>query len=373
MNSKEKMKKNVIRLVALALALLIIIGLFATFAKSPNTGFDYSKGLTDKGFFKDVKAQECVTLPDYKSYTMPKDKTVATEEEFVEQINAIKANFTTQEKDVDTNRAVVDGDVVNIDYVGKIDGKEFEGGSTQGKGSDVKIGTKDFIPGFLEQIVGHKPSETFDINVKFPEDYHMEDLKGKDAVFTITVNHYYKDIVPEITDEFVEKNLGNFYKTVAELEVGLKDKIIQSKTKNYVWDKLMKETEVTTYPESVMNYEKEYSKEYIEKSAMQYGMTTEDFVKLIGVESVDRYLESMNDEIKQTVKAYITVQAICEKDGIEVTDEDIVEYFKEFYGTEDYKPFENVYGKPYLKLSVLREKMIDTIIKDMKVVETPVE
>lgn len=373
MNSKEKMKKNVTRLVALALAFLIIIGLFASFAKSPNAGFDYSEGLTDKGFFEDVNAQECVTLPDYKSYTMPKDKTVATEEEITEQIDAIKANFTTQEKDVDTDRAVVDGDIVNIDYVGKIDGKEFEGGTTNGKGSDVKIGSKDFIPGFLEQIVGHKPGETFDIDVKFPEDYHMEELKGKDAVFTITVNHYYKDIVPEITDEFVEKNLGNFYKTVEELEAGLEDKIIQSKTKNYVWDKLLKETEVTTYPESMIAYEKEYSKAYVEKAAAQYGMTAEDFVKLVGMESVERYLESMTDDIKETVKAYLTVQAICEKDGIEVTDEDITEYFKEFYGTEDYKPFENVYGKPYLKLSVLREKMIDTIIEDMEVVETPAE
>ena len=89
-----------------------------------------------------------------------------------------------------TDRAVKDGDTLNIDYVGTVDGVAFEGGSTDGKGTQVTIGVTSYIDDFLEQLIGHRPGETFDIEVTFPDPYENNpDLAGKDAVFTVTVNH----------------------------------------------------------------------------------------------------------------------------------------------------------------------------------------
>ena len=197
MNSKAKFKKNLTRIVCLVLAGVMLLGSFAYFTLDKSALYSYSDGLTDDGFFKGVTALDNVVLPDYKAYTMPEDLTVATEAEIKAKIEEIKSTFATSEKDVDTERAVVNGDYINIDYVGKIDGVEFEGGSTQGAGSDVTIGSKTFIDGFEDQIIGHKAGETFDITVTFPEDYGNADLAGKEAVFTITVNHYYKTILQD--------------------------------------------------------------------------------------------------------------------------------------------------------------------------------
>ncbi|MGI6117648.1 MAG: FKBP-type peptidyl-prolyl cis-trans isomerase [Bilifractor sp.] len=88
--------------------------------------------------------------------------------------------------------AVEDGDKVNIDYTGYLDGEEFEGGSTEGNGTDLEIGSNTYIDGFEEGIIGHKTGETFDLNLTFPEDYGQSDLAGKDVTFTVTINGIYK-------------------------------------------------------------------------------------------------------------------------------------------------------------------------------------
>ena len=378
MNSKSKTQKNVIKLVAFVLAALMIIGLLATFTQgsAPAPMFDYSKGLTEEGFFEGVNAQESVKLPDYEAYTMPKDKTIASEDELKTRFEVIKSDFTTEEKDVDTERAIKDGDRVNIDYVGKTDGKEFEGGSTNGKGTDVTLGVTQYIPGFLEQLVGHKPGETFDIDVKFPDDYHMEDLKGKDAVFTITVNHYYKPVVPEITDEFVEKNFNGQYKTVDELTKALAEQIVKTDTVNYMLDKLFEESEVLEYPEVMMTYETELAKLAVAQQAAQLGMTAEDFVKLVGVESLDAYVESVKPQIKEKVKMNLIIQAIAEKEGMSISEDDIMAHFEKLFADfkkEDYKAFKDIYGVPYIKLAVMHDKVIENIVAGMEVVDAPAE
>lgn len=369
MNSKTKMHKNVTRLVALFLAALLIIGLLAYFTTgSSKPAFDYSKGLTEEGFFKDVNAQENITLPDYASYKMPADRTTATEEEVEAEIEKIKANFTKEEKDVDTERAIVDGDRVNIDFTGKIDGTEFEGGSTLGQGSDVYVGSGQLIPGFEEQLIGHKPGEEFDINVTFPEDYkNNEELSGKDAVFTIKVNHYYKAIVPEITDEFVKENLGNYYESVDDMKTKIAEEIVVAKQKDFVVNNLINDSEVLKYPESMMEYVKNARIAYVEQTAAQYGMTGEQFVKAVGVNTMDEYIESIKEDIKNGVKVYLVMQAVAEKENIRVEKDDIKAYFKQYFGTEDYSMFEQAYGMPYIKLSVLSEKVTNMLIENMEV------
>ena len=92
----------------------------------------------------------------------------------------------------DMSLTVVDGDTVNIDYVGTVDGVEFDGGSTQGMGTDLVIGSGSYIDDFEDQLIGAHPGETVEVNVTFPDDYYSTDLAGKDAVFTVTINGIYE-------------------------------------------------------------------------------------------------------------------------------------------------------------------------------------
>lgn len=369
MNSKAKMKKNLTRLVCLVLAAIMIIGCFAYFTMEEVETYDYSAGLTEEGFFEGVTALDNVVLPDYHSYTIPEEATVATEDEIKSKIDAeIMAAYVTQEKDTDADRVVADGDSINIDFVGKIDGVEFEGGSTDGVGSDVVIGSGRFIDGFEDQIIGHKAGETFDITVTFPEDYGNEELKGKEAVFTITVNHIYKTIIPELTEDFVKENLSEYYESVADLKAQVAESIVDADTKNHIWGKLMSETTVTSYPQQIHDYEVETRKANIRVSAAQYNMEVEKFLPLIGFETMDDYIEYNAEAIKEYEKVYLTVQAVAEKEGWKVTEDDMKAYFDKMFGSEDYSDLEKVYGKPYLKSIVIRDIILENLVENAEVV-----
>ena len=374
MNSKAKMKKNLVRLVCLVLAGIMLLGCFAAFTmEEVEPAHDYSAGLTEEGFFEGVTALDNVVLPDYTAYTIPEEATVATEDEINAKIEEIKSSFATNEKDVDTSREVKDGDYINIDYLGKIDGVAFEGGSTDGKGSDVTIGSGRFIPGFEDQIIGHKPGETFDITVTFPEDYGKEELNGKEAVFTITVNHFYKAVLPEITDDFIAENLKDYYKDVADMKAQIAEDIVDADTKNFVWGKLMEETTVTTYPPQIHDYEVAARKANIELNASQWQLDVDTFLSYYGYESMDAYIEDMADDIKDYEKVYLTVQAVAEKEGWKVTEDDMKAYFDKMFGTEDYSEYVSVYGEPYLKSIVMRDIMLTKLVEMAEVVPSTAE
>ena len=374
MNSKAKMKKNLVRLVCLVLAGIMLLGCFAAFTmEEVEPAHDYSAGLTEEGFFEGVTALDNVVLPDYTAYTIPEEATIATEDEINAKIEEIKSSFATNEKDVDTSREVKDGDYINIDYLGKIDGVAFEGGSTDGKGSDVTIGSGRFIPGFEDQIIGHKPGETFDITVTFPEDYGNEELNGKEAVFTITVNHFYKAVLPEITDDFIAENLKDYYKDVADMKAQIAADIVDADTKNFVWGKLMEETTVTTYPQQIHDYEVAARKANIELNASQWQLDVDTFLSYYGYESMDAYIEDMADDIKDYEKVYLTVQAVAEKEGWKVTEDDMKAYFDKMFGTEDYSEYVSVYGEPYLKSIVMRDIMLTKLVEMAEVVPSTAE
>lgn len=123
------------------------------------------------------------------------DSSTTETEEAVESTEAVTDNVETDGNGliIDESVAVEDGDTVNIDYVGSIDGVEFSGGNTQGAGADLTIGSGTYIDDFEEQLIGHYIGETVEVNVTFPENYGNEDLNGKDAVFEVTINGIYQE------------------------------------------------------------------------------------------------------------------------------------------------------------------------------------
>ena len=167
------------------------------------SSYNLSEYFDDNGFFKDIKSSDYVTLPDYKSIVVPKENYTPTEADIENEIKQLLASYSTT-KEVKEG-VVADGDTLNIDYVGSIDGVEFEGGSTGGNGTEVTIGVTQYIDDFLQQLIGHEVGENFDIEVTFPENYGKEELNGKDAVFNITINSIIETIVPELTDKFCKE------------------------------------------------------------------------------------------------------------------------------------------------------------------------
>jgi len=348
------------------ISFIVIIAVIA-FAAYPvikeNRGFSYSYGLDKNGFWKGVKALKHVSLPKYEGISIPKDVHEISEEEIQEEIDYILSSFATENQIKD--RAVQDGDTVNIDYVGSIDGVEFEGGSTGGNGTNVTIGVTKYIDDFLEQLIGHMPGETINVEVTFPEDYGVEELNGKDAVFVTTINYIVETVTPELTDEFVAENLASIYKwnNIAEMKEGIKKELQTSAIRNYVQDYIVENSTVTSMPKILLKYQEEALVANYRENAKYYNMKLNDFLKTFaGVSSVSELLEKYKDQNTEIANYNIAIQAIAEDSGISVTEDQLRKYFSENLGTEDYSMYEEVFGLPYLKFTVLQELVLDNII-----------
>ena len=164
---------------------------------------DANAGLTADGRIDGVDVLSLVTLANYENISVPADEVSATEEEVDNTINATLTSH--RELSTDAALEIADGDTVNIDFVGTVDGVEFEGGNSGGSGYDLTIGSGSFIDNFEEQLIGHKPGEEVTVNVTFPEGY-SDELGGKEASFAVTVNGIM--VTPELTDAFVVENFA---------------------------------------------------------------------------------------------------------------------------------------------------------------------
>lgn len=314
------MKKRLVMVFAGALAASIILA-----------GCEASKGLeTDN-----------VKITQYKEIevdAVPKPEEV-TDEAVDDRIQStLESNSETEEI---TDRAVESGDTANIDFVGKIDGEEFEGGSAEGY--PLTIGSGAFIAGFEDSIIGHNIGETFDWNGKFPDDYGNEQYAGKDVVFTITVNSISQSTVPELTDEFV-KSVSEKSKNVKEYKAEIKKQLEKEGKDNYqnqlnseVIQKVLENSEVSEYPKDEVE---KLCKETIEqaKSVAEYlNMEYEDYLEQNGV-TEEEFEKQIEDNVKANIKQTMVIKAIAEKEKIEMTDEMYEEQLKkmaESYGYED--------------------------------------
>lgn len=314
------MKKRLVMVFAGALAASIILA-----------GCEASKGLeTDN-----------VKITQYKEIevdAVPKPEEVTDEAVDARIQSTLESNSETEEI---TDRAVESGDTANIDFVGKIDGEEFEGGSAEGY--PLTIGSGAFIAGFEDSIIGHNIGETFDWNGKFPDDYGNEQYAGKDVVFTITVNSISQSTVPELTDEFV-KSVSEKSKNVKEYKAEIKKQLEKEGKDNYqnqlnseVIQKVLENSEVSEYPKDEVE---KLCKETIEqaKSVAEYlNMEYEDYLEQNGV-TEEEFEKQIEDNVKANIKQTMVIKAIAEKEKIEMTDEMYEEQLKkmaESYGYED--------------------------------------
>lgn len=248
-----------------------------------------------------------------------------TDEEVETQIQTI-LDGQAETKEV-KDRAVKDGDITNIDFVGKIDGEAFDGGSAEGY--DLTIGSDSFIDGFEDSIIGHNVGDKFDWDGKFPDNYGNADYAGKDVVFTITVNSITERTVPELTDELAAE-LSDTAKTVEEYKAEIKEQMEETQQQSYeavlsgeVWEKVLENTEVKKYPDDEKEKMEEFLRKLYESEAQQYGMELKEYIETQGgMTEEDFNTQILEPAAEQNVKSRLVTKAIAEKENITLSDEE---------------------------------------------------
>ena len=335
--------------------------------------FSFSQAYDDNGYLKDVTALDYVTLPDdYADITIDADLGQVTDEDTSNYIDQnVLSNYATDEKV--TDRAAADGDTVNIDYVGSVDGVEFDGGNTKGNGADLTLGSGTYVDNFEEQIVGHNPGETFDVTVTFPEDYGNEDLNGKEAVFETTLNYIKESVTPELTDDWVKENLGESMSlnNVDELKAFVKSTMLYDNQASDVYTALHdKASYADELPQTALDYYRDVLLYRIYTNAQKYGTDMNTLLSsgMMGssYDSVDAYLADANDSIKSITQQALLMQAVAEKTGFKCDTATMNADFGRYYGTTDPSQYVSAYGENYIKMNVLQSDVMQNLIDNVK-------
>lgn len=260
-------------------------------------------------------------LGQYEGVEVPfKDKVVTDEDVDAEIERMRKRNASLEEV---SDRPAQEGDTVTIDYEGFKDGVAFEGG--KGEGYNLKLGSKSFIPGFEEQVAGHNVDEEFTIEVKFPEDYHAEDLKGADATFNVKIHAIKTEIVPELDDEFA-KDVSEF-DTLDELKADVRakqqeraDKDNKAGFENETVRAVCDNCEIDI-PESMIQNEVEQMAQDQAARMSNQGIGLDMYLQYVG-QTMDDFKKSLEPMARVRVKSSLVIEKITEKIDPEVTDEE---------------------------------------------------
>ncbi|MBZ5267130.1 trigger factor [Staphylococcus aureus] len=319
-----------------------------------------------------VTVEPEVKLGDYKGLEIEKQETELSDDELQEAIDHSLGHLA--EMVVKEDGVVENGDTVNIDFSGSVDGEEFEGG--QAEGYDLEIGSGSFIPGFEEQLEGMKVDEEKDVVVTFPEEYHAEELAGKEATFKTKVNEIKFKEVPELTDE-IANELDAEANTVDEYKENLRKRLAEQKATDAEnvekEETITKATDNTTIdiPEAMVNTELDRMVSEFAQRIQQQGLDLQTYFQISGQDET-QLREQMKDDAEQRVKTNLTLTAIAEAEKIEATDEDIDKELekmsKQFnISVEDIK---NTLGNTdIIKNDVRIQKVIDLLRGNAKFVE----
>ncbi|MCQ5078722.1 FKBP-type peptidyl-prolyl cis-trans isomerase [Gemmiger formicilis] len=335
--------------------------------------FSFSDAFDENGYLKGVTATDYVNLPDdYADITISADLGQVSDEDIDNYITSnVLSSFATDEQV--TDRAAADGDTVNIDYVGRIDGVAFDGGNTNGGGADLKLGSGTYIDNFEEQIVGHTPGETFDVTVTFPEDYGNEDLNGKEAVFETTLNYIKETVTPELTDDWVKENLSETMSlnNIDELKAFVKSTMLYDNQASDVYTALHDKVSYTDeLPQIALDYYRDVLLYRIYTYAQKYGTTMDTLLSsgTLGTsyDNVDAYLKDAHDSIRSITQQALLMQAVAEKMGFKCDTETMNADFGRYYGTTDPSQYVTAYGENYVKMNVLQSDVMQNLIDNVK-------
>jgi len=280
-------------------------------------------GKKDPAYLSGIKAEDYVELCDYSSIPV-EEAQPSVSDDYVNMYIQYTLSSSAVTEEVTDRDDVESGDIVNIDYTGKIDGKEFDGGSA--KGYDLTIGSGSFIDGFEDGLIGKKVGETVDLNLKFPDDYGNTDVAGKDVVFTVKINKISQKVTPELTDDWVSQQNITGVSTVDAYRDYVKKQLMTQAQQTYDSDVQQK---IAQYLVDNSTFKKDPPTEMVDRFddqitsnyAQQYGMTAESFREAVtGTGSTESSTESATESATEAVTEAAT-EAVTEAAAEAATEE----------------------------------------------------
>ena len=316
-----------------------------------------------------VQTKPEVKLGKYKGIQLNKVEYTVSEEDINHELGHMaerNSRLVTVE-----DRAVEDGDITVIDFEGFVDGVAFEGGKAENH--ELTIGSKTFIPGFEDQIIGMKIDEERDINVKFPDEYFSEELKGKDALFKVKLHEIKKKELPELNDDFA-KDTSEF-DTLDELKASIKEKLEhenEHKAKYEMEDAAIKavvETVEVEIPSGMIETELDNMIKDMETRMSYQGIRMEQYLQMMG-KTMEEFRKENEEQAKTSVKTRLTLEAIVKAEKIEASEEEVnakVEEMSAMYGKTAEELKANEQFVTYVKDSLKNEAVIKFLLDNAKI------
>ena len=319
--------------------------------------------------------ESMVKLGEYKGLTYTETDVSVSDDEVESQINSTLTAHATAEQI--TDRAVEDGDTVNIDFEGKIDGKTFDGGTASG--ASLTIGSGTFIDGFEDGLIGVKPGDKTTLKLKFPDEYKTNtDLAGKDVTFDVTVN-YIKgdDIVPELDDDFVKglniddvSNVKEYRAYVKSQLQANKESEAEKSKQSELLQQAVDNAEIKEIPEElVTQYATQYT-DYYKQYASYFGLELSDFLTQYMNQTEEEFNQSAEDYGKERAGYMLVVSAIAKAEKVDVDalyDEKVAQYAEQS-GYADAATLEKDYSKRYLNQIIINEEVQNILEENAKAV-----
>lgn len=311
-----------------------------------------------------------VKLGDYKNLEVSVEESKeVTDAEVDEKIERERNNLAELVLKED---AAVEGDTVVIDFVGSVDGVEFDGG--KGDNFSLELGSGQFIPGFEDQLVGKKAGETVKVNVTFPEDYQSADLAGKDATFVTTIHEVKAKEVPELDDELA-KDIDEEVETLDELKAKYRKELEATKETAYndaveaaAIDLAVANAEIVELPEEMIHDEVQRAMQEFMGNMQRQGISSEMYFQLTGTTEEDLRKQYEADADKR-VKTNLVIEAVAKAEGFEATDEEIEKEISDL-ATEYKMEAEQVHSllsPDMLKHDIAMKKAVNVITDSAKV------
>ncbi|KRN29407.1 trigger factor [Lactobacillus selangorensis] len=304
-----------------------------------------------------------VKLGDYKNLEVPKQDRTVTDDDVDKQLK------DDQEKDAELvlkDSAAEKGDTVTIDYVGTIDGKEFEGGKADNY--SLELGSNSFIPGFEDQLIGHKAGDDVEVSVKFPDDYQAKDVAGKDAKFAVTIHEVKSKELPKLDDEFA-KDVDENVDTLDELKKKIKDDLTKQKNdaadaaiEDAALNEAVENATIGDIPDAMIQDEINNQLNQYLGNMQRQGISPKMYYQLTGTNEDDLRKQFSNDAEKR-VKTDLTLEAIVAAEKINPTEDEINDEIKKLAAdySMDEKAVRNALTDDMLKHDIGVQKAIDIV------------
>ena len=313
-----------------------------------------------------------VTLGEYKGVTVEKAETTVSAKEVNEKL---AAEIEKNARDIDVEREMKKDDIANIDFVGSVDGVEFEGG--KGEDYPLTIGSGTFIPGFEDQLIGHKAGETVDVKVTFPENYGAKDLAGKEALFVTTIKTVKEKQVPAADDEFASEvsefdTLDEYKKDLKKTLKEEKEKAATTTNERNVIAKVVENASVEI-PAPMLEAQLDNMLYDYQTRLAQQGIPMDQYLKITG-QTVEQIKDQMKESAEKNLKTSLVIEAIMEKENITVAEERVDEEFKkiaEQYKMEydDLKKTVSEEQKESMKREIAFQETIDMLVAEANLVK----